>query len=371
MRTIIIAGTALLAACGAEPEAVSARAPDGADPRVPTTAGVQPVQRAFRDWMASCDNGADCVVFAGPTDGATAWLRVSMPAGPMATPVVHAGLWDGGGAQNAAAPLRLQIDGREEVIGPDPDPDLGQQGVGRASGPQADVIIRALGDARRLVLVKGSESAALSPNGAAAALLWIDERQGRLDTVTALRRRGDRPASDAPGAPALPVVAPAPAADQAGLPAADRNAALPAAFAALPAVRECRSNLDWNPDLFKAVTRQRLDARTELWGVPCDAGAYNLMTRYWITGPDGADPRAIALQGTQGEPQDVLTNAEYDPATRILRQFAKGRGIGDCGVFQAWTWTGRAFVLSQERVMGECWGVPFELWPTQWRTRER
>ena len=61
--------------------------------------------------------------------------------------------------------------------------------------------------------------------------------------------------------------------------------------------------------------------------------------------------------------------AAYDPVARTLSQFAKGRGIGDCGVFQTWTWTAHGFVLSHEAAMGECWGVPSELWPTRWRSR--
>ena len=367
MRYWLLATAAVLAACSAEPGAAkSGVTGDPATPTGPTTS-VQPADRSFRDWLAGCDNGNDCVAFAGPRDGGTGWLRVSMAAGPMGIPTVHVGLWGDGGPQNAAAPLRLRIDGAEFVV--DPDPDLGQDGVGRAAGRQADGILRALAEARSLVLTKGSETVTLSPNGASAALLWIDERQGRLDTVTALRRRGDRPASDVPAAPGLPVVTPAPVADQTGMPDPDTDAVLPAGFRDLPAVKECRTNLDWNPDLFKGATRHRLDADTELWGVPCDAGAYNLMMRFWITGPNGADPRAIALQGVSGDPDYVVTNPEYDPADRTLRQFAKARGIGDCGTFQKWTWTARGFVLSEETGMGECWGVPFDLWPTRWRTR--
>ena len=367
MRYWLLATAAVLAACSAERGAAKNGAAGGTASE-PASTAVKPADRTFRDWLAGCDNGGDCVAFAGPTDGGTGWLRVSMAAGPQAAPVVHVGLWGGDGTENAAAPLRLRIDNRDFLI--DPEPDQGDVGVGRATAAAARDIVRALGEARALTLTKGSETVTLSPNGAAAALLWIDERQGRLDTVTALRRRGERPASAVPQAPRLPVVTPAPVADQTGMPDPDGpSPALPAALASLDAVKECRANLEWNPDLFKAVSRHRLNASTELWGVPCDAGAYNLMMRFWTTGPNGADPRAIPLQGVSGEADYVVTNPEYDPAERTLRQFAKGRGIGDCGTFQKWTWTARGFVLSEEIGMGECWGVPFDLWPTRWRTR--
>ena len=49
--------------------------------------------------------------------------------------------------------------------------------------------------------------------------------------------------------------------------------------------------------------------------------------------------------------------------------FAKARGIGDCGAAQTWAWTGQGFTLTQESIMGECGGVPSDLWPVTWRTR--
>jgi hypothetical protein len=68
-------------------------------------------------------------------------------------------------------------------------------------------------------------------------------------------------------------------------------------------------------------------------------------------------------------PDNSTVNGAYDPKTRTLSAFAKGRGIGDCGSAQTWAWTGDRFVLTQESTMGECAGVPSDLWPVAWRTR--
>src|SRR5262249_40253484 len=46
----------------------------------------------------------------------------------------------------------------------------------------------------------------ISLSGLAAALLWIDDQQKRVGTVTALIGRGDKPAAAVPSLPALPVV---------------------------------------------------------------------------------------------------------------------------------------------------------------------
>ena len=79
--------------------------------------------------------------------------------------------------------------------------------------------------------------------------------------------------------------------------------------------------------------------------------------------------------GTSGSGSDpawadnATINGQYDPKTRTLSAFAKGRGIGDCGTLQTWAWTGDRFALTEERSMGECAGVPSDMWPVAWRTR--
>lgn len=74
----------------------------------------------------------------------------------------------------------------------------------------------------------------------------------------------------------------------------------------------------------------------------------------------GADPAM---------PDNSTVNGAYDPKTRTLSAFAKGRGIGDCGSAQTWAWTGDRFVLTEESTMGQCAGVRSDLWPVAWRTR--
>jgi hypothetical protein len=114
----------------------------------------------------------------------------------------------------------------------------------------------------------------------------------------------------------------------------------------------------------------RLDDTTELWAVPCFMGAYNIGHDWYLTDRGGRNPRALALPSANGETATGTINGGYAPETRTLTAFAKGRGIGDCGTAQTWTWTGRAFLLTAESEMQDCWGVPADLWPTTWRTRE-
>ena len=71
-----------------------------------------------------------------------------------------------------------------------------------------------------------------------------------------------------------------------------------------------------------------------------------------------------------GEGDLWLVNPQYDPAAQTLTVFPRGRGLGDCGTIQTWTWTGpQGFALKEERFMGDCQGMSPDHWPTTWRTR--
>ena len=202
-----------------------------------------------------------------------------------------------------------------------------------------------------------------------APVLMIDGRSFRL-------RRGERPASSVPAAPPLPDLTPAPAVDQAGF--GDDKQTLPASLRALPAVQTCLGESEHSEWLVQNVMSARLDARTELWAVPCGAGAYNISHHWYLTGSGGRDPRPAVLLGSGGPrsgeeaevwPDNATINGGYAPNARTITAFSKGRGIGDCGTSQTWLWTGRQFELQTEDSMGHCAGVPWDYWPTTWRTR--
>jgi len=359
-RRLLLLPALLLAACQGEERAPTA-ATDAPPPETSTTAETpgteaKPETRKFRDWLAVCDNGVACVAFGPAVDGSGGWIRVALDAGPAARPQVAAGLVDRAAGSDG---LALTVDGRRFALKDLPiDGAEASQGVIRDAGPE---VIDALIKGRRLSL---GDDVVLSPSGAAAAFLWIDERQGRLGTTTALVRRGTRPAATVPAPPPLPRPVPAAAVAQTGLP----RPALPAAFEARADVRQCRADTAYNPDLQREITVDRLSPDQELWGVPCFVGAYNFGLRYFVTGPNGADPRPVRFP-TSREPTDEVVNGEYDPTSRTLSAFNKGRGVGDCGIATTWVWTGRDFALMSETEMRECWGVPAELWPTTWRSR--
>lgn len=321
--------------------------------------------RQFRDWSASCGNDGACWAFGFAPEFGAGWVRIALQPGPDARPEIDFGYWPDENAKGDRIALVIDARTYPATRSGDPEAPIG------AIRTDAAAVIAAMVQGKTAT-IRGGSSQIVSLNGAAAALLWIDEKQGRLNTPTALIRRGDQPASSVPVAPPLPVVAPAPAANQAGF--GDEGQTVPAPLRARTEVGTCLKESQ-NPAVADMVISARLDARTELWGVPCGAGAYNVTHNWYVTGPGGRNPRPVDLVGTGGagrgvdQPDNSTVNGAYDPGSRTLSAFAKGRGIGDCGVSQSWVWTGDRFTLSAESVMGECAGVPSDYWPTTWRSR--
>ncbi|WP_166041959.1 DUF1176 domain-containing protein [Sphingosinicella sp. YJ22] len=207
----------------------------------------------------------------------------------------------------------------------------------------------------------------LAVHGAHGALLYMDERQGRLHTATSYIRPGNRPASVIPPAPARPVVTVAPRTDE-------RPLAIPAAQ--IDAVRRsngCLASEIGGPE--EARTFALGNGRTLIL-LSCGAGAYNYNSVPLIAWRDGRDIRieegrldVPPQEGVDETPRYYLTNAEWDPDRRMIHEYAKGRGLGDCGVRSSYAWTGEIFRLVEQEEMSECRGTFFYL--TTWRAEVR
>lgn len=256
MRVItLMAVAALLASCGDDQ---SARADVGAALRgLAGSAGAEdgnPTERTFRDWLAVCDNIGTCHAFGHATEG-SGWVRITMVAGPDARPQVVVGFWPESGSFDGPVTARVDnntFNGLTAAAGEDALP------VATASPDGVRSLVDAMAVSRTMSLNAGSETVPISLSGVAASLLWIDERQGRLGTTTALIRKGPRPAAAVPAAAAMPRVVPAPAVSQSGY-GDQEGQTLPAALEALPAVIQCRADTDFNPALQTVISSARLD----------------------------------------------------------------------------------------------------------------
>lgn len=365
LMTLSVAAVALLAGCNEDkdsntspsPSAAAVAADSQATETAAQTAGAFSSEtKSFRDWTAVCDNGNDCAAY-GPAEDNGGFVMVKMAAGPDAKPQVLADSW----ALEARTELiRLDIDGQNYSGKTENRGEFNILTIDRPS----DQLMSAIANGRAMTLSAKGETVSVSLTGAAAAFLWIDERQGRLGTTTALIRKGERPASSVPAAPALPRITAAASVAQSGLPKA-----LSPRVTSLSRARECAAlyeNTDNGKDDWAV---HRLSADTLLWELPCGAGAYNFSQAYVISDNDGSNPRALDFPTPRG-PLDSLVNSSFDSRTNTMSAFGKGRGLGDCGSMGSWAWNGREFVLLSEDNMSDCLGLHWDLWPSTWRSAQ-
>ncbi|MEA3061561.1 MAG: hypothetical protein QOJ94_1342 [Sphingomonadales bacterium] len=316
--------------------ALAAAAPNAPHPAEP---------KLFKDWTVGCDNGRACLaVGLQPEADPEGWLTLDFARGPgpEARPSIEIDV-------EAPAGAGVYADGRKLPV---------VLGTGKQSGKViggADALVAALRSATKLDIrdPSGKRLGSISPAGASAALLFMDDKQGRVGTATALARPGPKPAAAMPTPPAYPVVHAAP-----------RSAKPPRRMARTEWVRlRLAACDDGDPDDGTPADFYRLDAAHSLASIPahCLSGAYNGASLLYVageTGPWRPAPYDYTLDNGAGEGSAALQfNADYDPRTGILEMFMKGRGLNDCGTTENYAWDGTRFRLTYAGRMDECRGA--------------
>lgn len=305
--------------------------------------------KLFRDWIVACDNGGACETASLATQD-SALQDVGLIVARDGAGQVTVRVRDMTGTAKTAS---VRIDGRTIASTP-----LDRDGERIWRGAHATALVAAIGKGRRAVLMTPTQHR-VSLNGAAAALRYIDARQRRAGTTTALIARGAARYRGSP--PALPLV-------QIVTPPPGAAPAIPAT-----AISEARRRYgcvvdDGSP--FSADAH-RLDRRSTLVLMSCGAGAYNYLVKPLIWRDGRLSPARFDFTyqfGERPEPgqPEILVNVEWSPAGR-LSSWGKGRGLGDCGDAQTFGWDGTRFRLLEAAQMTECRGAIDTL--TVWRTR--
>ena len=330
-------------------------------------ASAQTQGKTFRDWIAGCDNLRSCTALSLPDETAetVGYLRLERPAGPDGA--ISLSLKLTGEKLKVPLTIGLKLDGAPFPSGGKPlAATVEDAETARIVFSEADAaaLIAAARKATKLSASLAGKSYAISLAGSVAAMLWIDEQQGRLNTTTALVRKGPAAASTVPSPPALPVIT-----ARATGPALAEGAAKTLAAALRKHLKTsdpdaCEQDDEgarYNPDRVWP-----LDGGRRLIGLYCGAGAYNILTGYWlVTGDAVAGARKVAFAGNDN---NVLINSDYTPKDGQLGYFAKGRGIGDCGGSGTYAWTGSDFALTTLSTMGECRQIPSDDWLVLFRS---
>jgi hypothetical protein len=312
--------------------------------------------KTFQDWTVGCDNGAACHAVAlmpedWPDDGLTMSVRRGPEAG--AQPVLAFEL---GSDSNAAS---LSADGKRLAVRL-----VGADGETRIAAPDTAATIGILRSAGQLQLhsADGKPLGRVSLKGASAALLYMDEKQRRTGTATALVRPGTRPTRTLESPPPLPVVVARP------LPRARPLELSAAAISALRKKHGCTIDEVGGPDEAEFAA---IGPSETLLLLACGSGAYNVSHVPFILrrGQSAAELARFDVQpgwwAEEGKP--MLINAAWEKESGLLVSYSKGRGLGDCGSTAQYAWDGRAFRLVEQADMEECRGSTDYI--TTWRAK--
>lgn len=325
----------------------------------------EPLQKSFNDWQMTCNNAAFCVARNIPGDKGLV-MTISRHAGVNDRPLLRIDYGSAYSGELPGGPLRdnLLLDQRRLK------PDLKHWTVephhlATSNAIAIDEFLDLVMDAK-ILQVTFDANALISLRGMKAALLLMDDVQGRVNGMSAWVRRGDRPGWDVPPSPAVPPLPPA----------------IPQPA---PLTRDEISGLidygTWriNTDscsldpLRREVSVAPLTDQRALLLVSCEMGAYNVIDlAFEVTRNPPYVARGVTLTlpftppGT-GDRQLELINAEYDAASGQLYTFGKGRGLGDCGSATRWQFDGTRFVLAEyaEETTCDAWHSSDD-WPTLW-----
>lgn len=313
----------------------------------------------FKDWTVACDNVRSCTAlgFAAEDYGGGPFLWIQRDGGQAAAKVLLGLGWSEEAEatpKGAVATLRVIGSRGERAFKGVVDEDDMEARVVRLSSPADEArLIAALRDGDRVAVTAGGRALGeVSLAGSSAALRWMDDRQGRAGTTSALVATG--PAAFTGQAPAAPVVRRVKTVGE-----ESEVPVLPPALARRADVKACAEDQSDPGGDFGKPTRHALGASEYLWAIPCGRGAYNFSSLYIIAGKDGANARSPGL----GE-DDILTNGGFGDG--LIAAFSKGRGLGDCGEAVQYAWDGKRFNLVERLALGECRGVPMGLWPRYW-----
>lgn len=318
-------------------------------------------QAAFkkvRDTLVLCDFAQNCTLTLSPvaSEGAPG-LGIFRSSQSGAKPALR--LSDIDPSQKSGR-LEVSIDGKPLI-----DVDVT---VLKAQDDQLDYVdagdvaktLAAMKVGQKLQLKFAGKTSTYSLSGLVGGLIYVDEQQSRDGTVEALQVTGSKPAPVPPAIKLIETVEEIPAeirkdfSDEAAV----CGGASPGTFR--------------NAGGFETKIADGLD----LIGLPCGSpGAYNQPYSFYNRYENKIVPISLPTISDDGPTvTDTAWNIDWTQKTTTLTAFFKGRGLGDCGIYDVWKATdsgeGRVrFVLLQERSKGDCdgnyAGGP-EKWPASW-----
>jgi hypothetical protein len=342
-----------------------------------------PSYDVYGSWLVACDNILTCEAkgFVQGDDDVTSTmpdnrsingsvdLRFIRDAGPDG--VIEARLIAGFPFELAD----LRVDGRPLLLDRSAWALSTRDGITILSGRQAAVVAAFVAQLRDGEILQVRDGI-VPLNGFSAAMLYMDDRQGRVGGVTALIRAGTKSASAVPPAPLLP---PAPSAHRSIVLARreqDRLMAWTERTQAKLIKKQSCDSPDKGTDNLLETEAYGLDKNNALILFGCSMAVYQGTSLVFVvprtgTGqPEPASlPSPVLIEGDTGDEGSIVTNPDFDVATGTFTDFYKGMGLAYCGASHEWRWDGHHFVLTRMTFQLGCGGSMSGDWPVLYRSK--
>lgn len=245
--------------------------------------------------------------------------------------------------------VTLTVDQQTFKLGKLKDEDIENGSFKLAQNDSAE-ILALLEKSQTAELTIAETRVSVSLKGFKASLQYIDEQQQRVDTQTALIKKGDKPfTASEPQAPVLS--SPTRVAARSEF---DQKA-LEAKIHSSPLLKSC---LETAP---KAGTFEDqivdLDSQRYLVGVTCQVDEMARKVLFLVVPKDNPE-QAVLAKFDQGADDALVTGMDmgYEPASGRLLAYQQKSELGDCGSTAEWLWTGESFALTRYDTMPECKG---------------
>lgn len=337
-----------------------------------TPAAAQQMKKFGEHWIAACDNQRNCAAYGVHFMWQPGYLRIERGAASDAQPKVTLAIH-----QEKPVKFTLGFDASVPEILPQgtiaPERIDEDHYMRFVIGAPFEDVLTALRKATTINYtpvdpLKPDEhfEGAITLTGAIDALAWIDEQQKRAGTVTALVKRGSKPASAVPPVPELPSVTVV-------KPTVETKPITPPVIA-----QKARTVCGMGDRTGEVRQPAWLDDNRVMYSFFCtgSSGAYNLyyaLLAAPIGNPQAATPIVLRLPASIAAVGKSKTepayNAEFDPTTGTLVTFHLERAAADCGTLARWVWDGSAFRLALLQKMPTCGLIDTRDWPVLYRAR--
>lgn len=342
---------------------VSAALATGSTAQAATTGVVQSYD-TYKSWLVACDNTLVCVAKGVSESEPPAEIRITrQPGGPGDILMEIRS-----GARFTLSDVR--IDGKPVILAKSAWRIGSDHETTTATSRDLSTIRMLVGRLRNAEKLTIGKEGDVQLDGFAAAILRLDDRQGRIGGVTSIARPGPTDASRVTSGPSMPRIPARPITE---------TLASTEALRLIKLVRSTQKPVFAKEDC-QSETRPMeaeayaLDARRAIVFIPCLMGAYQGSSLAFIAERNGtavsrlSAPAPFLGHDPHESVVDEFTEGDFDPKTGMLTMVAKGRGLGDCGFSASWIWNGQAMMLISMTYQDACGGVEAGDWPTLFRS---